>query len=175
MSDTANTDSTETDAPHGNESGAESEETPTIESLTAKIAELTEHSRKWEGRAKENKTAAEKLAELERAQMSEAERLAADAVKRDEDFAAETARANSAEAALARLNIAIEFGLDKDDAAALESVTDEAALRLLAERLSGRSTSTPTRPNASQGNRREAVSGGTTRDKFAEALDSLLN
>ena len=86
-------------------------------------------ARKWEQRAKENRTAAEKLAELEQAQMSEAERAAAK-VKAAEDRAAELeARNNIAE-------VAIEYGLSKDDAQLLKGVSDIETMRQIAERLS---------------------------------------
>ena len=88
-------------------------------------------ARKWEQRAKENRTAAEKLAELEQAQMSEAERAAAK-VKAAEDRAAELeARNNIAE-------VALDYGLSKDDAQLLKGVSDIETMRQIAERLANK-------------------------------------
>src|SRR5690625_5125057 len=85
-------------------------------------------ARKWEQRAKENRTAAERLAELEQAQMSESERAAAK-VKAAEDRAAELeARNNIAE-------VALDYGLSKDDAHLLKGVSDIETMRQIAERL----------------------------------------
>lgn len=85
-------------------------------------------SRKWEQRAKENSKAAERLAEIENASKTEAQR-AADAQKAAEE------RAVAAEARATRREIALEFKLDAKDARLLDSLTDEDAMRSLAERL----------------------------------------
>lgn len=90
-------------------------------------------ARKWESRAKENKQAAERLAELEEANKSEAER-AAERLAKAEQTAAE------AEARALRRDIALEHSLSKDDAALLDAVTDEDAMRRLAERLARQAT-----------------------------------
>lgn len=85
-------------------------------------------ARKWEQRAKDNKAAADRLAELEQTQMTEAEKVEA-RVRAAEDKAA------ALEAANARKDVAIEYGLSKDDAALLEGVTDADTMRRIAERL----------------------------------------
>lgn len=85
-------------------------------------------ARKWESRAKENSTAAARLAEIEDASKTEAQR-AADAQKAAEE------RAVAAEARALRREVALEHSLSKDDAALLDGVTDEDAMRALAARL----------------------------------------
>lgn len=85
-------------------------------------------ARKWEQRAKENSAAAKRLAEIEEAQKSEAEKVA-ERLAKAEQAAAE------AEARALRREIALEHKLSKDDAALLDAVTDEDAMRRLAERL----------------------------------------
>ena len=93
-----------------------------------KVREALDNSRKWEKRAKENKAAADRLAEVEQAQMTEAERAEA-RIKAAEERAAELEAAND------RKGVAIEFGLSADDAALLDDLTDTDAMRRLAERL----------------------------------------
>ena len=85
-------------------------------------------ARKWEQRAKDNKSAAERLAELEQAQMSESEKAAA-RVRAAEERAAELEVANS------RKDLAIEHRLSSEDAELLEGMTDVDAMRRVAERL----------------------------------------
>src|SRR5690606_9263553 len=87
-------------------------------------------ARKWEKRAKANAAAAKRLAEIEEAQKSEAEK-AAERLAKAERAAAE------AEARALRRDIALEYKLSKDDAGLLDAVSDEDAMRRLAERLAG--------------------------------------
>jgi len=86
-------------------------------------------ARKWEQRAKEYKPAADKLAEIEEATKTEAQKAA-------ERLAAAEAKAAEAEARALRRDVAIEHRLSKEDAALLDGVTDEGAMRRLAQRLS---------------------------------------
>jgi hypothetical protein len=85
-------------------------------------------AREWESRAKANKTAADELAAIKASQMSEAE-------KAEKRFAEAEQRAVQAEARALRRDVALDFKLSKDDAALLDSVTDEDAMRALAGRL----------------------------------------
>lgn len=62
-------------APKANPAQGEPTDTPTPEPKADDVDWKAE-ARKWEQRAKENKTAAERLAEFEQAQMSEAEKVA---------------------------------------------------------------------------------------------------
>lgn len=85
-------------------------------------------ARKWEAQAKSNKDAADRLASLEESQKSEEQRAA-------ERLADMERRAQEAEAKALRREVAVEFGLSPADAALLDTVSDEAAMRSLAERL----------------------------------------
>lgn len=78
------------------------------------------------------KARAAKLDEIEESQKSEAEK-AADRLAKAEQRAAE------AEAKVLRREIALEHSLSKDDAELLDGLTDEAAMRRLAERLAAAS------------------------------------
>ena len=79
-------------------------------------------ARKWEQRAKENKAAADAASKT--AEQTVADRLAA--VEK---------RAAEAEARVLRREIALEHKLTKDDAALLDTITDENAMKALAQRL----------------------------------------
>ena len=85
-------------------------------------------ARKWEQRAKEYKPAADKLAEIEEANKSEAQKAA-------ERIAEAERKAADAEARALRREIALEHRLSKDDAALLDGMTDQDAMRRVAERL----------------------------------------
>lgn len=97
-------------------------------------------AREQEKRAKENAEAAKRLAEIEDAQKSEAQK-AADKVAQAER------RAIEAEARAMRREIAIEHKLSKDDSELLDSLTDETAMRRLAERLAAASEDKRTNGN----------------------------
>lgn len=90
-------------------------------------------ARKWEQRAKENKTAADKLAELEAANKSEIEKA------NDAKVAAEQ-RAAAAEAESLRWRIAAKHGISDEDAALFLTGTDEDTLTKQAQRLSEHSS-----------------------------------
>lgn len=168
MSDTATTDST--DAPHGAE--GEQTETPTLEDLLAQVEDLKKNSRKWEDRAKTNKDAADRLAALEREKMTDAEKAEADRSDLEQRAASAEKERDEAVAALARYKVATEFGLDPEDAEALASVSDEDALRRLAERLAGRQTGPKPTPAQGRGSKKTAPS--TPAEAFAEAMSDLF-
>lgn len=173
MSDTSNTDAPAGE-PHGDAGNEGAEQTPTIEDVLAQLEAAKKESRKWEDRSKANKSAADELAELRRSSMTDAEKATADRADLETRITDAEDRATKAEAALARLTVAIEFGLDKEDTEALEGVADEAALRTLAARLSGRSETRPPRPNPSQGRRGDRPAA-TPAQAFADALDGLFD
>ena len=93
-------------------------------------------ARKWEQRAKENAPAAKRLAEIEEANKTEAQKAA-------EKMAAAEKRAAEAEAKVIRRELALEHKLTKEDAALLDTITDEDAMRALAARLSAGSDTKP--------------------------------
>lgn len=84
----------------------------------AEVRKALDESRKWERRAKDNRTDAEKAAE----RLAEIEQ-----------------RAVAAEARAVRRDIALEHNLSREDAALLDNLTDEAAMKALAVRLAGES------------------------------------
>jgi len=73
MSEAA-TESTESAQAQGDEQSGQQEATPTVEQLQAQIEELTQHSRKWEARAKENSGAAKAAEKARLDAMTESER-----------------------------------------------------------------------------------------------------
>jgi hypothetical protein len=85
-------------------------------------------AREQEKRAKENADAAKRLAEIEEAQKSEAD-------KATERLTQAEKRAVEAEAKALRREVALDHKLSKEDAELLDALTDEDAMRRLAERL----------------------------------------
>lgn len=85
-------------------------------------------AKKWESRAKENKTAADKLAAIEEANKTEVQRAA-------DRLAEAEAKAAEAERRATRFEIAAEYKLSSEDAKALEHVTSEDGMREVAQRL----------------------------------------
>jgi vacuolar-type H+-ATPase subunit I/STV1 len=173
MSDTTTPAAESTNEPQGSATGeqqtpASGTETPTVEDLLAKVEEITGHSRKWEDRAKANKEKAEQAdalaSEIETltGKITEAETARDEAVKRAEE----------AEATVARLTVAMEFGLSADDAKALASVSDETALRALAERLAAATPRGP-RPIPEQGRRSDKPAPSTAKDAFVDVFEAL--
>jgi len=88
-------------------------------------------AREWENRAKANKTAADELASLKAAQMTEQERLTAQL--QEATSAAETARAEAL-----RLRIAVQYKVSDEDAELYLTGADEATLIRRAEGLASR-------------------------------------
>lgn len=145
---------------------ADGQEAPTIESLQAKIEELTGHSRKWEDRAKANAAAAKELEELKTANLTDEEKRTkalADLEKRLAD--AETAR-SAAEQAATRLRIAAEHGLSSEDAELLTG--DEDAMKRLAARIAA------TAPTAPKTNPAQGKSGVVAPESPKEAAKAVL-
>lgn len=94
------------------------------------VEKLRKEAAKYRTEAKANAGAAQRLAEIEEAQKT-AEQKAAERLAKAEKAAAD------AEAQVLRREVALEHKLGKDDAALLDSVTDEDAMRDLAARLAG--------------------------------------
>lgn len=123
-------------------------------------------AREWEKRAKDNKAAADRLAELEEAQKTEAQKAA-------DRLAAAEKEATEARNEALRYKIATEFRLSADDAEALEHISSEDGMRLVAQRLSERAEEAgkprAPRPDPNQGRQ----SGGTasTAEQFAAAIE----
>ena len=108
------------------------QEAPPTEPPKVDDTDWKAEARKWEQRAKDNKSAADKLAELEEAQKSEIEKVA------DRAAAAEKAAAEAKAEAL-RWKVAAKHGISDEDADLFLTGTDEETLTKQAERLAQRS------------------------------------
>lgn len=124
------TDATETGAEGSTENEGENT-AETVESLEAKLAKYKEIAAEQEKRAKANADAAKRLAEIEDAQKTEAQK-AADRIAELEKQISE-----SSTAAL-RFKVASEFKISADDAELFLTGSDEESLRKQAERLAER-------------------------------------
>ena len=123
-------------------------------------------SRTWEDRAKENEEAKKRLAEIEDAGKSELEKLQAQ-LKADAERVAEAEkRAEAAEKARLRTDVALEFGISKEDRELFLTADDEATLKKQAEALSKRRGA----ENPNQGKGR----GGNNKSAAEAWVDSLL-
>ena len=114
------------------EQPAEQAESPSWEDLfkgedPVKVREALEHARKWEKRAKENKAAADRAADLERESQTAEERIAA-LEKRYQD----------AEAARLRADVASRYSIPAEDRDLFLTGTDEDTLVAQARRLAER-------------------------------------
>ena len=143
------------------------------EAPEAKVEEIDwkAKAREWEKRAKDNKSAADELAQIRQSQKSEAEQ-AADALT------AAKAEAETARAELLRYQIAAKHGItDADDIALLLTGADEDTLTKQATRLAERAPAAgsprTTRPDPNQG--RSGSGPATTADQFAGVVGQLLN
>lgn len=127
-------------------------------------------AREWEKRAKENKSAADELAQIREAQKSEAEK-AADALN------VARAEAEQARAELLRYQVAAKHGItDADDISLFLTGTDEETLTKqatrLAERTADASKPRPPKPVADQG--RNENGSTTTADQFAASIGGFF-
>ena len=136
-------------------------EQPTVE------VDWKQKAREWEKRAKENKAAADKLAELEEAQKS-AEQKAAERLAEAERKAAE------AEARAARASVSASTGIPVEILAGPDDGSAE-ALRAFADRLASyiedRGKPRQPRPDPAQGNGRDLALNG---DGLEAALRAKL-
>lgn len=151
-------DDTTVQADQGAEVAAAQPESPKPDEIDWKAK-----SREWERKAKANADAAKRLAEIEEAQKTEAEK-AADRLAKAE----QTAR--DAEARALRREVALEHKLSKDDAALLDSIADEDAMRRLAERLSAGAESTKKSNHVPREGTNPTSSGGDDKRAFTREL-----
>jgi hypothetical protein len=125
-------------------------------------------ARKWEQRAKENSSAAEKLAQIEESKKSELEKVT-------ERIAATERERDQAKAEALRFRIANEYKLSQEDAMALEHVASEEGMRTVADRLRAASEGqrrTPPKPKTlASGSSGEPKTG--EKGRAAAALRSL--
>lgn len=117
----------------------------------------------------ELKTAKVELDKIRESQKSESEKVA-------ERLAAAEKAATEAEAKVLRRDIAIEHKLSADDAALLDTITDEEAMRALAARLATAADATAgartPRPDPNQG--KTGTAPASTGDQFAAFFTSQL-
>lgn len=151
---------------------APAQDAPT-EAAEAKVEEIDwkAKAREWERRAKENKSAADELAQIRESQKSEAER-ATDAL------AAVKAEAESARAELLRYQVAAKHGItDAEDISLFLTGSDEETLTKQATRLAERSSADgkPRAPKPDPNQGRSGAAAATTADQFAGAVGQLLN
>ena len=94
------------------------------------VQKLRQEAAKYRTEAKANADAAKRLAEIEESTKSEAQRAA-------ERLAEAERKATEAESRALRREVALAHKLTPEDAALLDTITDEDAMRKLAERLAG--------------------------------------
>jgi hypothetical protein len=109
------------------------QETPPETAPEVEETDWKAEARKWEQRAKENKSAADRLAELEDANKSEIQKAS------DKATAAEKAAAEAKAEAL-RWKVAAKHGITEEDADLFLTGTDEETLTKQAQRLTERVT-----------------------------------
>ncbi|MFI5833206.1 hypothetical protein ACIA5A_05965 [Micromonospora sp. NPDC051300] len=150
--------------PEGTEAAPVVEQPPEGEPKTFDadyVEKLRKENAKYRTEAKVNADAARRLAEIEEANKSEAERSAERLAK-----AEQTAR--EAEARAVRREVALEHTLTKDDAALLDAITDEDAMRRLAERLAAGAGSRRSNHVPREGT--STSSGGSDERELARSL-----
>ena len=106
----------------------ETEQQETAPRPTETVDFWKQKAREQERRAKDNADAAKRLAEIENAQKSEAQRAA-------ERIAEAERKATEAESRALRREVALAHKLTPEDAALLDTITDEDAMRAFAARL----------------------------------------
>lgn len=118
------------------------------ETVTTEATEKTDttdwasEAKKWEKRAKENKSAADELAALKQSQMTEAERTAARLAEMERETQAARTEAR-------RFRTATRHGISDEDAELFLTATDEETLERQAKALAARSAqSAAPRPKA---------------------------
>lgn len=134
----------------------------------AEYEKVLAQSRKWEQRAKENKDAAKRLAELEDSTKTDAERLA-DANKRAESAEARLAEyERRAERAAVVAEIAAEKGVDSEWLARMAGDTRE-EVEANADFIAGRLAGAPVYPSVADNGGKMAV--GITREQIEAIKD----
>lgn len=112
---------------------------------------------------------ARRLDEIDEASKTEAQKAA-------EKLAAAEKAAADAEARVLRRDLALEHKLSKDDAALLDTITDEASMKALAARLAPREDDGKPRPPKPDPNQGRNTSGtASTGEQFAAAVDGLFS
>lgn len=148
--------------------GGESNDDLSSKSLEEQLAHWKKFSRDNEKMAKSNRSAAEELQKLKDAQKTEAEKAIENAEKAEK-------RAFEAEAKLLRREVALDHKLSKEDAELLDDLTDEDAIRRMAERLAKSSEAEDDKPEDRAVRRRKPrQTGPESNDDKARKVASKL-
>lgn len=140
----------------------------------AKYNEMKQHSREWERKAKANKDAADELAALKEAQMSEQEKL-------QQQLADATARADALQAEKDKKQWVIEVSTETgvpSDLLELISASDRDDLMSKAEKLADKYSTKeqPTVPVVlGDGKHAEIKRTGSAKDDFAQFMKNAFN
>lgn len=152
--------------------GTETEAAQQTETEQAKPTETVDFwkqkAREQEKRAKENATAAQRLAEIEEAQKTEAEK-AADRLRQ-----AEADRDRAAAEAM-RFKVASKYGIGEEDADLFLTGSDEETLTKQAERLAERQSDSKTRNNVAPREGGNPTPTGTPEGDFASFIQGQLS
>ncbi len=151
MSDTGPVTATVT-APSVSSDPAADGGAPKDDDATKPDVDWKARSREWEKRAKANADAADRLAQMEEAQKTEAQRSADRAAKAEQELTA--ARTDAL-----RFRVATKYGISDEDAETFLTGGDEEAIVRQAERLAALAKPGAPRPDPSQGPRGDTVSG----------------
>lgn len=127
-----------------NPPATEAPEAPAQESPTKPETDWKAEAKKWETRAKENKTAAERLAQLEESQKTEQQKLA-------ERLAEAERERDQIRTEALRLRIAADKGLTPKQAARLRGASEEELLADADELLAEFGSTGPRRPSGDVG------------------------
>ena len=154
---------------------------PSVDELMAQVRALTDErdkavaeSRKWEGRSKANAEAAKRLAELEDASKTDAEKMA-DAIKRAEEAEAKVADyERRAERAGIVAEVAAEKGVDAEWLSRMSGDTREdieANASYIASKLNG----SPIYPSVTDNGQKKAPSKKSAQDQFGDWFATVSN
>lgn len=159
--------SSENTAPEPQEGTEQAEDAKTFDADY--VAKLRQEAAKYRTEAKANAEAAQRLAEIENANKSEAEKAAERIAQLEKDAA-------SARAEALRFKVASKHGISDEDADLFLTASDEETLTKQAERLAARYEDAgkprPPKPDRTQG--RQSGGSTSTADQFAAAVGDLL-
>lgn len=133
------------------------------------VTKLRQEAAKYRTEAKANADAARRLAEIEDAQKSEAQKAA-------ERIALLEKETQAARAEAMRFKVATKFGISDEDADLFLTASDEETLTKQAERLAARQEDAgkPRQPRPDRNQGRQSGGSTSTADQFAAAVGALL-
>lgn len=133
------------------------------------VAKLRQEAAKYRTEAKANAEAAQRLAEIEDAQKSEAQKAA-------ERIAELEKQATEAQRDALRFKVASKFGITDEDADLFLTASDEETLTKQAERLAAHreDAGKPRQPKPDRTQGRQSGGSASTADQFAASVGELL-